>query len=111
MNPSLKQVHEQLLAQHATLADQLGQTTDSNMAQAILNEMKEILHRIDLVQGLLFAQTSAALQVAVNNVDTANTALTNALQTVSTVSDLVSATSEFLGYVDTAIDIAKTLAA
>ena len=111
MNTNLKQLHDLLLSQHAALSDKLGQETDPDRAQAILTEMQELLHRIDLTQGLLFAQTSSELDKAVKKVQQADAALTKALKKIKTVADLVAATSQFLTSVDAAIDIAKTLAA
>jgi len=110
MNTSLKQLHDLLLAQHATLASKLGEETDLDTAQAILMEMQELLHRIDLVQNLLFRQTSTQLENAVAKVQKADKALTAALDDVADAADLVKATGQFLTLVDTAIDIAKTLA-
>ena len=111
MNNDLQNLHNMLLSQHAALAEMLGDETDPDMAKAILTEMQEVLHRIDLVQNLLFQETSAQLQSAVAQIQHADGALTQALGNVKSVSDLVEATSQFLTYVDTAIDIAKKLAA
>ena len=110
MNTSLKQLHDLLLTQHRVLSEKLGQETDPDKAQAILMEMQELLHRIDLVQDLLFRQTSAQLESAVSKVQKADGALTQALKNVSDATALITATGQFLTYVDAAIDIAKTLA-
>jgi hypothetical protein len=53
---------------HAALSIKLGQETDVDKAQAIVVEMKEVLHRVDLVQKLQFRQTSTQLERAVANV-------------------------------------------
>jgi hypothetical protein len=110
MNDALKTLHDLLLGQHAALSDMLGNETDPNMAKTILNQMQELLHRSDLVQNFLFRQTSTQLEDAVKQVQTADASLTTALGNVKSASDLITASSQFFTYVDTAIDIAKTLA-
>lgn len=110
MNEDLKKLHETLMAQHQALYDKLDSVTDPALARAIVTEMQEILHRIDLLQGLLFQQTTSGLSNSVQKVMTADSQLTDALETAESVTDLVKGVSQFLSMVDKAIDLAKTLA-
>lgn len=111
MNPTLQQIQSLLLAQHAALNSQLDSETDPDIAKAILMEMQELLHRIDLVQNLLFRQSSAQLDNTLPRIQKANDALAQSLQDIGDIATFLSASSKFLGLVDQAIDIAKTLAA
>ena len=111
MNPDLQQLHDLLLAQHQALYDKLDDVTDPGTAQAIVTEMSEILHRIDLVQGLLFRQTTSALKKSLQKVEDADSELTEAIKSAETATDFIKGVSSYLGVVDQAIDLAKTLAA
>ncbi len=109
MNTDLQQLHDQLLAQHQALYQKLDDVTDPAAAKAIVTEMRELLHRIDLVQGLLFRQSTTALRDSLQKVDAADTELTEALNAAETATDIVSGVSQYLAVVDQAIDLAKTL--
>jgi hypothetical protein len=111
MNQTLQQIHTLLLAQHNALANLLDSETDPIKAKAILMEMQEVLHRIDLVQNLLFRQSSQQLDDTLAGIQKANDALTQAVDTFNDLTSFLSATTKFLTAVDQAIDIAKTLAA
>ena len=109
MNQDLLQLHAQLLAQHQALYEKLDEATDATGARTIVTEMQEILHRIDLVQGLLFRETTGALQSSLQKVDAADTELTDVLNSVSAATNIVAGVSQYLAVVDQAIDLAKTL--
>lgn len=111
MNPTLQQIHALLLAQHNALASLLDAQTDPDKAKTILMEMQELLHRIDLVQNLLFRQSSTQLDKSLTGIKKANDALTQSLASVGDLADFLNASTKFLAAVDQAIDIAKTLAA
>ena len=109
MNPSLKALHDTLLAQHDALAQKLDDATTQADAQAILMEMQEILHRVDLVQNLLLRSTADSLTQAVAAVTKADATLTSQLQGVANMAALVNGVTQFLGVVDEAIAVAKLL--
>jgi hypothetical protein len=111
MNTTLQQIQGLLIAQHTALSQLLGQTSDPNAAQAILTEMQEILHRINLVQNMLFKQASDELNAMLPGIQKANTALTTSLGNISNVAGFLSACTSFLQGVDQAVDLAKSLAA
>jgi len=111
MNPDLQQLHDLLLAQHQALYDKLDDVTDPATAQALITEMGEILHRVDLVQGLLFRQTTDALKKSLQKVKDVDSELTDAIKSAQTATELIQGVSSYLSVVDQAIDLAKTLAA
>ena len=110
MNETIQAIHGLLLAQHQSLAAKLGSETDPAKAQAILTEMQEILHRIGLVQRELFKESSTALNNMLDKINDANDKLTAAIKKIGEVADFIKGVSQFLSYVDKAIDLAKTLA-
>lgn len=109
MNPTLKQIHDMLLAQHMALAHALDDASDPDNAKAILLEMQEVLHRINLTENLLFAEESKELDAMLPAIKQANDALTASLQNIANVASFLASVSNFLKGVDQAIDLAKTL--
>jgi hypothetical protein len=109
MNQTLQQIQALLLAQHDALSSRLDSETDPAEAKAILLEMQEVLHRVDLVQNLLFRQSSQQLDNLMVGVRSANDALTQSLATAADFTGVLSSVSNFLAAVDQAIDLAKTL--
>lgn len=110
MNDTMKEIHGLLCAQHNALAKELEDVTDSAKAQAILTEMQEILHRINLIQRLLFIKSSKTLDKMLGKITDASNALTKEIKKIDKVVDFVKGVSQFLSYVDKAIDLAKTVA-
>ena len=110
MNDNLKSLHDTLIAQHQALYKQLDDVTEVDLARTIVTEMQEILHRVDVVQGLLFRETTNSLKKSLKKVDDADRQLTQALDSAETAADIIGGVSQFLIVVDQAIDLAKTLA-
>ena len=100
-----------LLAQHVALAETLGQTTDPDTAKALLMEMQEVLHRINLVQNLLFNEGSESLDAKLPAVYKASNDLSKALKSVDDLTEFLGSAANFLQSVDQAVDLAKMLAA
>jgi len=100
-----------LLAQHVALAETLGQTTDPDTAKALLMEMQEVLHRINLVQNLLFNEGSESLDAKLPAVSKASNDLSKALKSVDDLTEFLGSAANFLQSVDQAVDLAKMLAA
>jgi hypothetical protein len=111
MNQTLLDLHDMLLARHTDLSQTLDGITDPAKAKAIIMEMQEILHRIDLVQNLLFRQSSQQLDATLPGITKANDALAKCIQSIDDVGAFLTATANFLKFADKAIDIAKSLAA
>jgi uncharacterized protein Yka (UPF0111/DUF47 family) len=110
MNDDLKQLHNALMAQHQALYSRLDTVTDPVAAKAIITEMQEVLHRVDRVQGLLFKKTTAELGKSLKKVQKANGELTDALEKAQNTADIIKGVSDFLSFVDDAMDIAKAIA-
>ncbi len=110
VNPDLDALHDTLIARNQQLSNSLDTITDPKLAQSVVTEMREMVHRIDLVQSLLFTAASAQITAAVNDVQSANATLTTSLKTIQSVTTLVNTVTDFLTVVDKAIDLAKTLA-
>jgi gamma-glutamylcyclotransferase (GGCT)/AIG2-like uncharacterized protein YtfP len=109
-NADLKSMHGDLLALNQKLSDSLDDITDAAMARAVVTEMREVVHRIDLVQSLLFAASAKKISDAVKAVDQANEQALDSLDEIRNVTGLVKTVTGVLTLVDKAIDIAKTLA-
>jgi hypothetical protein len=108
-NQDLGQLHDLLIAAHRKLNDQLGTITDADLAQAVITQMGEVLHRVDLVQSLLFTAASDRITAAVAKVKDASDELTASLKAIDNAKTMVTTVSSFLTVVDKAIDLAKTL--
>ena len=109
MNEDLSKLHDLLSAQHQALYEMMD-TADSDTMDVLMTEMRELRHRIDLVQGLLFRATNQKLSNLVKEIDDANTDLTQALATVTKATNIIKSVGKFLTLVDKALDLAKTLA-
>lgn len=109
INTDLDEVRDELVAANEQLKKSLDTMTDPDLAQAAVTEMGEVLHRIDLVQSLLFTAASDKIAVAVAKVHDANTALTASLSSITSVTSLVKSVTSFLTLVDKVIDLAKVL--
>ncbi len=111
MNDTLADLQDRLVRLHARLRDRLGATDDDAERQALVTEMTEVTHRVQLVGGLLFAAEADELDAKVREVKAATKAVNAAIARIGGLKDLLDAMSGFLGLVDEAIDLAKTLAA
>jgi hypothetical protein len=109
VNGDLDSLHDMLIAANERLSRSLDGITDPDLAQAVVTEMREVVHRIDLVQSVLFTEESNEITDAVEEVQAANATLTNALSSITNITKLVNAVTQFLTLVDKAIDLAKTI--
>src|SRR5664280_1790482 len=110
MNQTLQELHDMLLARHTEMSESLDGITDPATAKTIIMEMQEILHRIDLVQNLLFRQSSQQLDATLADITQANDVLAKSIQSITDIGAFLTATANFLKYADEAIDIAKSVA-
>lgn len=108
-NKDLSDLQATLIAANEQLSKSLDTITDQALAQAVVTEMREVVHRIDLVQSLLFTAASNSLSAAATKVRDATTTLTTALEEITDVTSFVKTVSSFLGLVDKVIDLAKVL--
>jgi hypothetical protein len=110
MNETLADLQDKLVRLHRKLRDQLAQTEDAAQRQALLNEMVEVTHRVQLVGGLLFASEAAALDDKVKEISAAAKKVNAAIAQIKELKTFLDTVSDFLGLVDEAIDLAKGLA-
>lgn len=110
LNASVDELLSSLQQQHAALFAKMGQTTDPKVAQAILRESQEVLHRINIAENLVLIAEAAELSSAVEKVDAADKELTKDLEDIADVARFVDAVTKYLGFVDAALDIAKRVA-
>jgi hypothetical protein len=110
MNEDMKALHTLLGAQHRALFRKLGATSDPELAKQILLEMRELLHRIDVAQNLLFKEQTQALTKAMAGVASADQELTKAIKQAERAADILKGVSKFLAVVDKVLDVAKLAA-
>src|SRR5262249_13301889 len=107
VNPDLDRLHDLLIATNDRLSRSLDTITDPALAKGVVTEMREVVHRVDLVQSLLFTAASARIATAVARVDEANADLARSLGQINDLTGVVKSVGQFLTLVDKAIDIAK----
>jgi hypothetical protein len=109
-NPDLSKLQKILIATHQQLSDTLADTADPDTAEAIVKEMREVLHRIDLVHSLLFTEVSNEIAATTAKIEDADEELQSTLEGITKAVTVVTAVTKFLGVVDEAIDVAKLVA-
>lgn len=110
MNQDLNALHDLLVELHDTLYQMMDTAPDSDTMDAITTEMREVRHRIDIVQSLLFRQTSDRLSDYLKQISDADSDLSDALKTATTATAIIKGVGKFLTLVDKTLDFAKTLA-
>jgi hypothetical protein len=110
-NQTLITLYKLLCSQQDAISTAIQKATDPNVADTLSTENYEIMHRIVLVQNLLFQADSPQLQANVKAVTNSAAQLQNAIANINSVSGIVNDVSNYLGLVDEAIDLAKTVAA
>jgi len=108
-NDDLVALHKMLIDANQALNAKLDDVTDPDFADKIVTEMREVVHRIDLVQSLLFTAASNDIADAVKDVKTANAGLAASIGAIRKAIDLVNTLTNFLTLVDEAIDLAKKI--
>ena len=109
-NSDLKTMHSDLIQLNQRLANSLNDIDDAKLARAVVTEMREVVHRIDLVQSLLFAAASRDISDAAMAVDAANQQALASLGQIKSITGVVTTVTGVLTLVDKAIDLAKTVA-
>ncbi len=108
-NESMRDLQNTLLRQFKKLHDSLDDVTDAARARAIVREMQEVNHRIALTGSLLFAAQAKELDGKVGEVRKGVRKVNVAIADLKNLHAFLDVMSEFLGLVDEAIDLAKTL--
>lgn len=108
-NQDMTKLHGILIDFNRKLNKRLDKTTNIDDARRIVTEMREVVHRIDLVQSLLFTKAAKRVTAAVEDVNKANAKAVQSVATLKKIVDVVRTVTSFLTLVDDAIDLAKTL--
>jgi hypothetical protein len=110
-NPSVTGLMMLLKERHSDLLEkQLPAADDHKTRDAILTEAREVLHRINLAQNLMFVEVSKKLGDAVDAVRAADDKLKDELEQIANLKAFINAFTKFLGFVDKALDVAKVIA-
>lgn len=109
MNKTLADLQDRLVRLHKQLREQLKSTDDAAQRQALVTEMIEVTHRVQIVGGLLFAQESEELEAKVADVAKATRKVKDAIAEIKKLKDFLDTITAFLGLVDEALDLAKVL--
>lgn len=109
MNDDLIRLQDTLIREHKRLRERLRTLRDAEKIDAVVREMTEMNHRVQLVGGLLFAAGSEELGAKVALVSKSTRKLAAALKDLKDLSAFLDAAKGFLVLVDEAIDFAKTV--
>ncbi|MDX2148923.1 MAG: hypothetical protein SFZ23_15515 [Planctomycetota bacterium] len=107
MNLALADLQDTLVKQNKKLREALAASNDNETRQALIREMDEITHRVQLVGSLLFTAQTAELDAKVAEVNKARKHVNDALGQIQKLREFLDAASAFLAVVDQAIDTAK----
>ena len=110
MNPDLQAAHSMLGAVIAALSQRIGQTSNPKQAQALQFEMNECLHRLNMIQQVLFVQMNNEIATQAALVQTAGSEIQSVIAQIGQIATVVNGITSFLGQVDNLIDIAKKFA-
>jgi len=110
MNETLADLQDKLVRLHKKLRDQLEQTDDAAARTALVNEMLEVTHRVQVIGSLLFAAEAEKLDDKVKEISAATKKVTQAIAQIQQLQAFLDTLSDFLSLVDEAIDLAKSLA-
>jgi hypothetical protein len=108
-NDDMETIQAEAIKRFNQLQSILDDTTDYDLAQSVVMEMQEVNHRITLAGSLLFAAQSQALAAKADLVSSASRKAQRDLRDFANAKDVMDAITGFLGVVDQAIDLAKTL--
>lgn len=110
MNESMADLQDLLMRLHKRLRARLEETEDEADRKALLTEMAEVTHRIQLAGGLLFAAQAQELETRVAAVRKGTKAVNSAIAEFEGLKSFLDSMKGFLSLVDEAIDAAKSLA-
>jgi len=106
-NPDIAALHRTLLDLLDTLTARQEAATDPATIQALGQQMHEVAVRLTRAQQALFAQQTAAIGAAIDEVNQAKADVDKAVAQIEQINKVVEAITGFLGLVDKALGIAK----
>jgi hypothetical protein len=107
LNDELVTMQDRLVKTHARMRERLRKENDPAARRAILNEMTEVMVRVQIVGSLLFAKQSLELERKTGAVKGATAKVHKAIDSLKDLRELLDTVSSFLALVDEAIDFAK----
>jgi len=109
INPDLEQIHATLIDLVATISNQIADEDDLDKIRAMVREVEEINHRVNVVGGLLFAAQTQDISGKMGSISQADRDLRRAIAKVGAVTDFVNTATAFLAVVDQVVDLAKVV--
>ncbi len=100
-------MQDRLVKTHGRLRERLRKENDPAARRAILNEMTEVMVRVQIVGSVLFAKQSLELDQKAAKVKSATAKVNKAIDSVKDLRELLDTISSFLALVDEVIDLAK----
>lgn len=85
----------------------VSETSDPDIARALVRELLEVNHRIAINGGLIFHLGTQDLSAAAAGIEAGKAKLLKKIETFRNVDDFIKSISRFLGLVDKLIDLAK----
>ena len=108
-NPAIATLHRTLLDLLDTLTAKQEAATDPATIQALSQQMREVSFRLTSAQQALFAQQTAAIGAAVDQVDRAKAEVDKAVARIEQINKVVETITSFLGLVDKALSLARAV--
>jgi hypothetical protein len=106
-NPDIAALHQTLVDLLDTLTARQEAATDPATIQALSQQMHEVAFRLTGAQNALFAQQTAAIGAAVDEVVQAKADVDKAVAQIEQINKVIATITGFLGLVDKALNLAK----
>ena len=106
-NPDIAALHQTLVDLLDTLTAKQEAATDPATIQALSRQMHEVAFRLTRAQNALFAQQTAAIGAAVDEVVQAKADVDKAVAQIEQINKVIATITGFLGLVDKALNLAK----
>ena len=106
-NPDIAALQRTLLDLLDTLTAKQEAATDPATIQALSKQMHDVAFRLTKAQNALFAQQTAALGAALDEVNQAKADVAKAVAQIEQINKVVETITGFLGLVDKALSLAK----
>lgn len=108
-NAELVALQRDLIALNNTLLEKMNSVEDVTVREKILAEMYEVSFRVTTVGQQLFKAKTDEMDDALGKIEDAEADLKQAIAQIEQINDFIKTISQFLGLVDTVVDIAKLL--
>jgi len=108
-NPDIATLHRALVDLLDTLTAKQEAATDPASIQALGRQMHEVAFRLTVAQNALFAQQTAAIGAAVDEVVQAKADVDKAVAQIEQINKVIQTITGFLGLVDKALSLARPI--